>query len=168
MQLLPLVYEELKRLAESYLRRERGLPMCRTELVHELYLKLPSKVPEFENRAHFYGIAARLMRQILVDLARERKRQKRQHDPATIAFMTHRATPAMVDVLLLDQCVTRLREVDPRKAQIVEMRSFGGLSIEEIADGLGVSPATVKRDWSVARLWMRRELDRSPGEPGDE
>jgi RNA polymerase sigma-70 factor (ECF subfamily) len=160
-RLMPLVYSELKRLAESYLRREHELPMCRTELVHELFLRLPAKAPAFENRSHFFSIAARLMRQILVDLARGRKRHKRQQDPATVPFAeAGNAGPALVDVLVLDQCLDRLQALDARKAQVVEMRSFGGLTVEEIADALRLSPATVKREWSVARLWMRRELDR--------
>jgi len=158
-QLMPLVYDDLRRLAQSYLRRELDLPICRTELVHELYLKLPVKVPRLENRSHFFGIAARLMRQILVDLARGRKRLKRRQDPATVPF--GEAKPAMVDVLVLDQCLDRLHAQDPRKAQVVEMRSFGGLTVEEIAEALQLSPATIKREWSVGRLWMRRELDRS-------
>jgi RNA polymerase sigma-70 factor (ECF subfamily) len=160
-KLLPLVYDELRRLADSYLRRERELSICRTELVHELYLKLPEKIPELENRSHFFGIAARLMRQILVDLARQRKRLKRQ-EPATVPFFAGDRTAApLVDVLVLDQCLERLDALDPRKGQVVELRCFGGLTIDEIAKTLELSPATVKREWSVARLWMHRELDRT-------
>jgi RNA polymerase sigma factor (TIGR02999 family) len=162
-RLMPLVYDELRRLAESYLRRERRISICRTELVHELYLRLPPGIPELENRSHFFGIAARLMRQILVDLSREQNRLKRRPDPATIAFPG--ASPkgsGLVDVLVLDQCLDRLHSLDPRKAQIVELRSFGGFTVEEIAAALDLSLATVKRDWSVARLWLRRELDSEP------
>ena len=162
-RLLPLVYDELRRLAESYLRRERRLSLCRTELVHELYLRLPPGIPELENRSHFFGIAARLMRQILVDLAREQNRLKRRHDPATVAFPgAGRSGPALVNVLVLDQCLERLHALDPRKAQIVELRSFGGLTVEEVGEALELSPATVKREWSVARLWLRRALDSQP------
>jgi len=162
-RLMPLVYDELRRLAESYLRRERRLSICRTELVHEFYLRLPAGIPELENRSHFFGIAARLMRQILVDLAREQNRLKRRPDPATVAFPG--AGPkgtALVDVLVLDQCLDRLHALDPRKAQVVELRSFGGLTVEEIGDALELSVATVKREWAVARLWLRRELDSGP------
>jgi RNA polymerase sigma factor (TIGR02999 family) len=161
--LMPLVYDELRRLAESYLRRERRISMCRTELVHELYLRLPEGIPEMENRSHFFGIAARLMRQILVDLSRERSRLKRKFDPATVALPggAEKGSP-LVDVLVLDQCLDRLHALDPRKAEVVELRSFGGLSVEEIAGALDLSEATVKREWSVARLWLRRELDSGP------
>jgi len=158
--LMPLVYDELRRLADSYLRRERRISICRTELVHELYLRLPQSLPEFENRSHFFGIAARLMRQILVDLAREQNRLKRRSDAPTIAIPgAGSRQPGLVDVLVLDQCLNRLQAFDPRKARIVELRSFGGLTLEEVADALDLSLATVKRDWSVARLWLRRELD---------
>jgi len=158
-RLMPMVYDELRRLAESYLRRERRLSVCRTELVHELYLRLAPGIPELENRSHFFGIAARLMRQILVDLARERNRLKRR-DPATVPFPgAGRSAPALVDVLVLDQCLDRLHALDPRKARVVELRSFGGLTVEEVGEALDLSPATVKREWGVARLWLRRELD---------
>jgi RNA polymerase sigma factor (TIGR02999 family) len=157
---MTLVYDELRRLAESYLRRERDMSLCRTELVHELYLKMPRGLPEFENRAHFYGIAARMMRQILVDLARGQKRQKRRPPTATVHFPEAREAPTtVVDVLVMDECLNRLDAFDPRKARIVELRSFGGLSVEETAKALDLSTATVKREWSVARLWLRRELD---------
>ena len=159
-RLIPLVYDELRRLAESYLRRERRLSLCRTELVHELYMRLPPGIPELENRSHFFGIAARMMRQILVDLAREQNRLKRRQDPATVVFPdASQRAPAMVDVLVLDQCLDRLHALDPRKAQIVELRSFGGMTVEEVGEALDLSPATVKREWAVARLWLRRELD---------
>lgn len=172
--LMPLVYDELRRLAESYLRRERRLSLCRTELVHELYLRLPAGIPELENRSHFFGIAARLMRQILVDLSRAQSRLKRRSNPATVAFPGSSAKgTALVDVLVLDQCLNRLHALDPRKAQVVELRSFGGLTVEEIAGALDLSVATVKREWAVARLWLRRELDSgakigdsSPSDPG--
>jgi len=170
---MPLVYDELRRLADSYLRRERRISLCRTELVHELFLRLPKNLPELENRSHFFGIAARLMRQILVDLAREQGRLKRRFDPATVALPEAGSKESgLVDVLVLDQCLNRLHDLDPRKAEVVELRSFGGLSIEEVAEALGLSEATVKREWSVARLWLRRELDRgakiSDSAPSDE
>ena len=162
-QLMTMVYDELRRLAESYLRRERDLTLCRTELVHELYLKMPRKLPQFENRAHFYGIAARMMRQILVDLARRQKSLKRRTPTATVEFTDARKTPTVVDVLILDECLNRLDAFDSRKARIMEMRSFGGLTVEETAQALNLSTATVKKEWSVARLWLRRELDAESG-----
>jgi len=163
--LFPLIYGELRRLASSYLRRERDLSICRTELVHELYLKLYKHPPDCEDRSHFFGIAARLMRQILVDLAREQKRLKRRAEPATVNFGTG-IQPGTADVLALDECLNRLVVLDARKAQIVELRSFGGLTVEEIAAAMELSTATIKREWSVARLWLRRELD-TPKEIGD-
>ncbi len=164
-QVVPLVYDELRRLAESYLRRERNLALCRTELVHELFLRLPPGAPEFENRSHFFGIAARLMRQILVDLARQRDRKKRQPGEAAVPVPQSRPTDtAMVDVLQLDQCLEKLTALDARKARLVELRTFGGHTVEEIAEIMELSPATVKREWSVARLWLRRELDRAPSD----
>jgi RNA polymerase sigma factor (TIGR02999 family) len=161
-ELMPLVYDELQRLAGSYLRRERDLTVCRTELVHELFLRLPKGIPELENRTHFYGIAARMMRQILVDLARSQKRQKRQPPFATVSLNAGRSVPTVVDVLILDQCLNRLEAFDPRKARIVELRCFGGMSVEETGEALKLSTATVKREWSVARLWLKRELDSVP------
>ena len=164
-QLVPLVYDELRRLADSYLRRERNLALCRTELVHELFLKLPPDAPEFENRSHFFGIAARLMRQILVDLARQRDRKKRQPSESMAPVPQSKPSDtAMVDVLQLDECLEKLTALDARKARLVELRTFGGHTVEEIADIMDLSPATVKREWSVARLWLRRELDRSPSD----
>jgi RNA polymerase sigma factor (TIGR02999 family) len=161
-QLVPLVYDELRRLAESYLRRERDLALCRTELVHELFLKLPAAPPDYENRSHFFGIAARLMRQILVDLARRRDRKKRQPGDAVVPIPQSKPSDtAMVDVLQLDECLDRLTALDARKARLVELRTFGGHTVEEIAEIMELSPATVKREWTVARLWLRRELDRT-------
>jgi RNA polymerase sigma factor (TIGR02999 family) len=161
-QLVPLVYDELRRLAESYLRRERDLALCRTELVHEFFLKLPAEAPKYENRSHFFGIAARLMRQILVDLARRRDRKKRQPGDAVIPVPQSKPSDtAMVDVLELDECLQRLTALDARKARLVELRTFGGHTLEEIADIMELSLATVKREWTVARLWLRRELDRT-------
>jgi RNA polymerase sigma factor (TIGR02999 family) len=160
-ELFPMVYDELRRLAESYMRGERDISLCRTELVHELYLRLGRGVKEFENRSHFYGIGARIMRQILVDIARSQKRQKRQAPTATV-FLFRGREPATVDVLILDECLNRLNAFDPRKADIVELRCFGGLSVEETAEAVNLSPATVKREWSIALLWLRRELDTGP------
>jgi RNA polymerase sigma factor (TIGR02999 family) len=161
--LLPLVYDELRRQAEAYMRRERpGHTIQATALVHEAYLRL-MKEPNtrWQNRAHFCAIAANSMRQILVERARARRRLKRAGDQQriTLSDAIPAATPAeAVDVELLDGSLTRLAEMDPELARLVELRFFGGLSIEETADVLGVSPATVKRNWATARAWLKRAM----------
>ena len=170
-ELLPLVYEELRRLASSYLRRERDAQsMQPTALVHEVYLRLLHDKPMlFQNRAHFCAIAATAMRRILVERARARHALKRggiaprvtldealAEDTSGARGTTHRQTA--VDVLALDQALERLEAIDPARARIVELRYFGGLSVDETAEELGLSPATVKRYWAVARAWLAREL----------
>ena len=161
--LLPLVYDELHRQAEAYMRRERpGHTIQATALVHEAYLRL-MKEPNtrWQNRAHFCAIAAHSMRQILVERARARRRLKRAGDQQRITLSD--AIPAAapdegLDVELLDGSLTRLAELDPELARLVELRFFGGLSIEETSEVLGVSPATVKRYWATARAWLKREM----------
>jgi RNA polymerase sigma factor (TIGR02999 family) len=161
--LLPLVYDELHRQAEAYMRRERpGHTIQATALVHEAYLRL-MKEPNtrWQNRAHFCAIAANSMRQILVERARARRRLKRAGDQQriTLSDAIPAATPAeAVDVELLDGLLTRLADMDPELARLVELRFFGGLSIEETSEVLGVSPATVKRHWATARAWLKREM----------
>jgi RNA polymerase sigma factor (TIGR02999 family) len=161
--LLPLVYDELHRLATAYMRRERpGQTLQATALVHEAYLRLlREKHTRWENRAHFCAIAAGSMRQILVERARARGRLKRAGNQHRITLSD--AIPAQtptdaVDVDALDQALTRLAHIDAELARLVELRFFGGLSIEETAEVLGVSPATVKRSWATAKAWLRREL----------
>lgn len=163
-ELLPLVYDELHRQAAAYMRRERpGNTFQATALVHEAYLRL-MKEPNtrWENRAHFCAIAANSMRQILVERARARGRLKRAGDQqrVTLSDATAAAAPPelAVDVELLDAALTRLAALDPPLARLVELRFFGGLSIEETAEVLGVSPATVKRHWATARAWLKREM----------
>lgn len=165
-ELLPLVYDELHRQAAAYMRRERpGDTIQATALVHEAYLRL-MKEPNtrWQNRAHFCAIAAHSMRQILVERARARARLKRAGDQQRVtlsdATMPVAASPAALDVELLDDALTRLAALDPPLARLVEMRFFGGLSIEETAEVLGVSPATVKRHWATARAWLKREMRR--------
>ena len=161
--LLPLVYDELHRQAEAYMRRERpGHTIQATALVHEAYLRL-MKEPNtrWQNRAHFCAIAAHSMRQILVERARARRRLKRAGDQQRITLSD--AIPAAapdegLDVELLDGSLTRLAELDPELARLVELRFFGGLSIEETSEVLGVSPATMKRHWATARAWLKREM----------
>jgi len=160
--LLPVVYDELRRLAASYLRRERpGQTLQPTALVHEAYLRLAkARDLSWQNRSHFLAIAANSMRQILVERARGRHALKRGGARERITLDEGRlAAPAPeVDVLALDQALTRLAALDAEQARIVELRYFGGLTIEEVAETLDRSPATVKRAWTVARAWLHREL----------
>ena len=164
--LMPAVYDELRRLASSYLRRERDAQsMQPTALVHEVYLRMLRDKPMlFQNRAHFCAIAATAMRRILVERARARHALKRG-GPAprvtldeSLAGDPASAAGAGVDVLALNQALERLEQLDPARARIVELRYFGGLSVEETAAELDMSAATVKRHWSVARAWLAREL----------
>jgi RNA polymerase sigma factor (TIGR02999 family) len=167
-QLLPAVYEELHRQAERYMRvQPAGHTLQTTALVHEAYLRLVSrKGAGWDGRAHFFGVAAKAMRSILVDHARARGAAKRGGgvDCVTLADSggsegdAGREVDNEVGVLALDEAIRRLTELDPRKGAMVELRYFGGLSIEETAKVLGISPATVKREWRTARAWLRREL----------
>jgi RNA polymerase sigma-70 factor, ECF subfamily len=166
-RLMPLVYDELRRLAASYLRRERpGQTLQATALVNEAYIRLISeRAHSFQNRTHFLAIAALSMRQILVQRARRRNAAKRGGDPERITLDEQLlpaggGSPGDVDVLALDAALERLAALDERQAKVVELRYFGGLTIEETADALGISPATVKRHWTLARAWLRRELAR--------
>ncbi len=158
---LPLVYDELRQLADRYLRAERpDHTLQTTALVHEAYLRLVSG-PElsWESRRHFFGIAAQAMRQILVDHARSRGAKKRSRGrQVTLDDETVAAAPGPDDILGVDDALHRLAEQSPRAARIVELRYFAGLSIEQTAETLDVSIATVKRDWLSARAWLQREL----------
>jgi RNA polymerase sigma factor (TIGR02999 family) len=165
-QLMPLVYDELRRLAASYLRRERpGQTLQATALVHEAYVRLiGEKAQPWQNRAHFLAIAALSMRQILVQRARARKAAKRGGDPERIVLdeqllAAPSSSQSEIDLVALDAALEKLATLNERQARIVELRYFGGLSVEEAGDVLGISPATVKRDWTLARAWLRRELD---------
>jgi len=162
-RLLPLVYAELRRIAARHLRRERaGHSLQPTGLVHEAYLRLVGAPgPEWQDRAHFFGVSARLMRQILVDHARARGAAKRGGAARRVTLTDH-VEPAVerdLDLLALDEALRRLEEMDPVQGRVVELRYFTGLSIEETAEVLGKSPATVNREWRMARAWLRRELD---------
>jgi RNA polymerase sigma factor (TIGR02999 family) len=165
-KLMPLVYDELRRLAASYLRRERpGQTLQATALVHEAYVRLiGEKAQNWQNRTHFLAIAALSMRQILVQRARSRKAAKRGGDPERIELNEQLlAAPDVggtdeIDLVALDAALTRLATLDERQAKVVELRYFGGLGVEETAEALGISPATVKRDWTLARAWLKREL----------
>jgi RNA polymerase sigma factor (TIGR02999 family) len=166
-ELLPLVYGELRRLAHHYLRRERsGHTLQATALVHEVYLRLaPHGVASWDDRTRFVGVAAHLMRQVLVEYARGRRREKRGgKDQRRVPLEEAVAVidPAECDRWeALDEALERLARLSSRQAQIVELRYFGGLTVDEAADALRISPKTVKRDWSVARAWLRRELSGS-------
>ena len=160
-RLMPLVYHELRRIADRALGRERrGHTLQATALVHEAYLRLVQQhSAQFQNRVHFFAVASHVVRRILVDHARRRARHKRGGGEAPLALDMDVADDASsVDALVLDDALGRLAALDPQQARIVEMRFFGGLTVEETADVLRVSPSTVKRDWSMARAWLRREL----------
>jgi RNA polymerase sigma factor (TIGR02999 family) len=161
-KLIPIVYDELRLRAARYLRRERsGHTLQTTALIHEAYLRLvEQKQVQWQNRAHFFAIAAQLMRRILVDHARGRGAAKRGGADIRLTLDDAMAAVAGMDVNLmaLDEALNRLAEIDPRQSRVVELRYFSGLSIEETAEVLGVSPATVKLDWSMAKAWLRREM----------
>jgi RNA polymerase sigma factor (TIGR02999 family) len=167
--LIPLVHRELHDLAGQYLRREAFESTAPTSLVHDLYLRLlQTKRIEWEDRHHFFGIAARILRQLLVARARTRLSQKRGGGLAIteLAPGVDAASPAALDtadVLALDTALTKLDGLDTQKARIVELRYFAGLSIEETAEAVGVSIATVKREWAFSKLWLRRELAGADG-----
>ncbi len=167
-KLIPLVYEELKRLARSYMRRERpDHTLQTTALVHEAYLKLVRQhAVNWQGRSHFFGIAAQLMRRILIDHARGHLRGKRGGlkevlplDEALVFSPEHSK-----ELVKLDEALERLSKLDARQSHIVELRFFGGLSVEETSEFLGISPKTVKRDWAVAKVWLHGELRRSDGD----
>lgn len=168
--LMPLVYDELRRIAAGYIRRERpGQTLQATALVNEAFVRLVSEKPRtFVNRQHFLAIAALSMRQILVQRARARKAAKRGGAPhrVTLGEGLIALQPPDVDVLALDEALTRLAALDPEQARIVELRYFGGLTVEETADVAGVSPATVKREWAMARAWLKRAIDCAPDDGG--
>lgn len=163
-RLLPVVYNELRRLAHYHLRRERpDHTLQTTALVHEAYLCLMKEQPtDFENRAHFFGVCANLMREILVQYARRRKAAKRDGGyRLTLEGAVGLPESRNLDLVALDDALQQLAKLDPQQSRIVELRFFGGLSIEETSHILGISPATVKRHWATARLWLQRELQRS-------
>jgi RNA polymerase sigma factor (TIGR02999 family) len=164
-RLFPLVYDELKRQARNYLNRERSDHTLQpTALVHEAYLRLVDlTVLRAENRTHFFGIAARLMRQILVDHARQRKAQKRGGSAQRFSVGEIEDMPEQSagDLLQLNDALERLEKIDGRKSRVVDMRFFGGMKENEIAEVLAVSEKTVRRDWHFAKLWLYRELSRT-------
>ena len=164
-QLLPLVYDELHRQAARYLRRERiGHTLQTTALIHEAYLRLiDQRDVRWQSRTHFFAIAAQMMRRVLIDYARAKHREKRGGDDVRLpldAVNLVATDENSVDLMALDQALQRLAELDEQQARVVELRYFGGLSLEETAEVLHISRATTARDWDVAKAWLRRELTR--------
>jgi len=161
-RLMPLVYEELRRLARRHMNRQRpGHTLQTTALVNEAYLRLiDSSQVQWQNRAHFFAVSAQLMRRILVDFARSRKSLKRGAEARQITLddSLEVSSERGADMIALDDALNALAEMNPRQSQIVELRYFGGLSEEEIAEALKISPRTARRDWSLARAWLYREL----------
>lgn len=164
-RLVPLIYDELYRLARGYMHRESpGHPLQVTALVNEAYLRLANwKEAQWENRAHFFGVAAQLMRRVLVDFARRRDYEKRGGGHRHVQLEEAALLPIRrdADFVALDDALKSLSALDARKARIVELKFFGGLSVEEIAEALQTSPRTVMREWNLARAWLFRELSRS-------
>ena len=166
--LIPLIYNELRRIARRHLWRERpDHTLQSAALVNEAYLRLiRQEPPEWQNRAHFFGVAAQLMRHILVDHARNRLAAKRGAGAPRLSLNPEIALPQKpeVDLVALDSALNKLATLDPQLSRLIELRFFGGLSIEETAVVLGVSPATVKREWATARAWLQRELKKDARE----
>ena len=161
-ELMPLVYSDLRRRAAAYMRRERrNHTLEPTALVHEAYLKLvDQRRAAWQNRGQFFGVASQMMRRILVDRARARRMVKRSGRWARVTLDegVRAASPVSVDVLDLDAALARLAAFDPRKCELAELRFFGGLSLEEAGEALGISLATAERDWQAARAWLFKEL----------
>src|SRR6185503_874471 len=164
-KLMPLVYDELRRLARYYMRRERaGATLQTTALVNEAYLRLvDQKKVQWQNRAHFFAIAAQLMRRILIDRARKRYNSKRGGDVRKVSLDQAAivSTGRSSDLVALDEALTDLEAIDQRKSKVVELRFFGGLNIEETAEVMSISPATVQREWSMAKAWLYREISQN-------
>jgi len=167
-QLVPLIYDELRRIARRCLAGQRsGHTLQPTALVHEAYLRLVNanrNTAHWQNRVHFFSAAAQMMRQILVDHARKHIAAKRGGGAITLVLEEGMALPqkASLDLLALDDAMKRLASLDARQCQIVELRFFGGLSIEETAQAIDISPATTKREWATARLWLHRAMSEGP------
>ncbi|HEX3227768.1 MAG TPA: sigma-70 family RNA polymerase sigma factor [Pyrinomonadaceae bacterium] len=161
-KLMPMVESELRRIAANYMRRERpGHTLQTSALVNEAYLKLvDQRQVRWQNRSHFFALASQLMRRILLDHARSQRRAKRGGDaiPLNLDDVAVLAPEKSAELVALDDALTRLAEFDPRKAKIVEMRFFGGLTVDEVAEALGIAPITVMLHWRLARAWLQREM----------
>lgn len=166
-RVLPLVYDELRAIARAYMSHERpGHTLGVTELVHESFLRLSGQAPEsWRDRKHFYGIAARLMRQILVDYSRHHSARKRDPDRSRSEPASPAAMPKALeaDYILLDECLGRLEHTNQRRAEIVELRFFGGLSIAEIAEAKDLSPSMVKKELTIAKVWLHQQIQGGRG-----
>ena len=164
-QLMPLVYAELHRLAHRHIKKERpGHTLQTSALVNEAFVRLvDQRDVHWQSRAHFFGIAAQMMRRILVDYARKRRFAKRGGNQLQVSLNEElvAANQRSAEVVLLDDALTQLAEIDERKSKVVELKFFGGLSIEETAEALGVSPGTVMRDWTLAKAWLRRAMNKN-------
>ena len=157
--LLPIVYDELRRLAASFLRREHGVSLQTTELVHEAYFKLTNqRTVDWENRGQFFAIAAQAMRRLLIDSARQRKSQKRAGEKISLEEAPTIPVEDDRNLLELDRALSELQEFDEQQGRIVELRYFAGLTIEETAEVLRISPSTVKREWEIARTWLYQQI----------
>ena len=167
-QLLPLVYAELHRMAQRYMRTENPAHTLQTTaLIHEAYVRLTGLSPnKWQNRAHFFGVAARSMRHVLVDHARARRRERRGGEKRCIALDESLAVSGerLAGIVALDDALTDLAELHPRQSKVVELKYFGGLTVEETAEALQVSPETVMRDWRIAKAWLYRHLGGSEAE----
>jgi RNA polymerase sigma-70 factor, ECF subfamily len=167
-KLIPIVYDELRRLAAGYMRRERkDHTLQPTALVHEAYLKLTEqRVVDWQGRAHFFGIAAQVMRRILIDHARGHMRDKRGGGaiPVPLDEALVFSPEQSSELVMLDASLERLAKLDPRQSRIVELRFFGGLTVEQTAELLGISPKTVKRDWSMAKAWLHGDMKTTHGD----
>jgi len=164
-QLMPLVYAELRKMAKRHMRQQRpGHTLQTTALVHEAFFKLVGESgKQWENRAHFFGVAAQAMRHVLVDYARSAHAQKRggARQPVTLDEAMAISTERLAEVIELDDCLTVLAKLHPRQSEVISLRYFGGLSVEETAETLKVSPETVMRDWRVAKAWLHTQLSRT-------
>jgi RNA polymerase sigma-70 factor (ECF subfamily) len=168
-ELVPLLYAELRRLASSYLRRERSDHTLQpTALVHEAYLRLVGQNVRWKNRSHFFGVASQLMRRILVDYARSHRAAKRGGTLGKISFEDNIVVSkeTVGNLVVIDELLDRLAALDPLQGRIIEMRFFGGLTVKQTAEALDISAATVKREWSVAKAWLSREMQRSSSSEG--
>jgi RNA polymerase sigma factor (TIGR02999 family) len=161
--LMPLVYDELLRMARKRFRREReGHTLPSAAIIHEAYLRLVNQDIKWQNRAHFFAVASQAMRRVLVDYARRKKTSKRGGAEVRVSLVEAAALakPEEIDVVALNDALERLASIDPRQFRIVELRYFGGLTVEETAEVLGVSAGTVKNDWSLAKAWLFRQLSK--------
>src|SRR5262249_58422623 len=162
---MPIVYDELRRMARQHLRREKSAhTLPSSALIHEAYLRLVNQDVQWQNRAHFFAVACQAMRRVLVDHARRRKSTKRDKTQLTVSLAeaADLSKPPVIDLIALNDALDRLAAIDLRQSRIVELRYFGGLTIDETAEALGISPGTVKNEWVLSKAWLYDQLSRSP------